>query len=89
MRAHSCRAAKLAALIILVFVFLPVTPSFAATSEINGADTAWMIVATGLVLMMTIPRFDQSQSRLLVKVRLAMTNLQEGPLMTGNQFKGV
>jgi len=39
--------------------------------------------------MMTIPRFDQSQSRLLVKVRLAMTNLQEGPLMTGNQFKGV
>ncbi len=30
------------------------TPAFAASS-INAADTAWMIVATGIVLMMTIP----------------------------------
>src|SRR5215472_6122309 len=31
------------------------TPAFAGTSEVNAADTAWMIVATGLVLMMSIP----------------------------------
>jgi ammonium transporter, Amt family len=31
------------------------TPAFAETSTINAADTAWMIVATALVLMMTIP----------------------------------
>jgi Amt family ammonium transporter len=33
------------------------TPALAqeATSKINGADTAWMISATALVLMMTIP----------------------------------
>jgi Amt family ammonium transporter len=32
------------------------TPAAAAeTAKIDGADTAWMIVATGIVLMMTIP----------------------------------
>jgi Amt family ammonium transporter len=31
------------------------TPAFAQTEKINAADTAWMIGATGLVLMMTIP----------------------------------
>src|SRR3954462_11551870 len=31
------------------------TPAFAETSTINPGDTAWMIVATALVLMMTIP----------------------------------
>ena len=31
------------------------TPAFAQTAKIDGADTAWMIGATGLVLMMTIP----------------------------------
>jgi ammonium transporter, Amt family len=31
------------------------TPAYAETSTINPADTAWMIVATALVLMMTIP----------------------------------
>ena len=31
------------------------TPAFADTPAINAADTAWMIVATALVLMMTIP----------------------------------
>ncbi|HEY1311952.1 MAG TPA: ammonium transporter [Pseudolabrys sp.] len=30
-------------------------PAFAETGKIDGADTAWMIGATGLVLMMTIP----------------------------------
>jgi Amt family ammonium transporter len=31
------------------------TPAFAQSAKIDGADTAWMIGATGLVLMMTIP----------------------------------
>jgi Amt family ammonium transporter len=34
---------------------LAATPAFAETAKIDGADTAWMIGATGLVLMMTIP----------------------------------
>ena len=38
---------------------LAASPAFAQTaqqaSKIDGADTAWMIAATGLVLMMTIP----------------------------------
>src|SRR5256885_7909167 len=38
-----------------LFLSAPTTPAFAETSTINAADTAWMIVATALVLMMTIP----------------------------------
>ena len=34
---------------------LSASPAFAQTAKIDGADTAWMIGATGLVLMMTIP----------------------------------
>jgi len=34
---------------------LAASPAFAETAKIDGADTAWMIGATGLVLMMTIP----------------------------------
>jgi ammonium transporter, Amt family len=30
-------------------------PAFAQSSTVSAADTAWMIVATALVLMMTIP----------------------------------
>ena len=32
-----------------------VTPALAQAGKIDGADTAWMISATGLVLLMTIP----------------------------------
>jgi ammonium transporter, Amt family len=32
-----------------------VTPALAQAPKIDAADTAWMIVATGIVLMMTIP----------------------------------
>jgi Amt family ammonium transporter len=53
--AFSCRAAKLAARLILVSTISFATPAFAGTAEISPADTAWMIVATALVLMMTIP----------------------------------
>src|SRR6266542_961271 len=31
------------------------TPACAQPAKIDGADTAWMMVATGIVLMMTIP----------------------------------
>jgi len=34
---------------------LAASPAFAQTAKIDAADTAWMIGATGLVLMMTIP----------------------------------
>ena len=53
MGALSCRAAKLAAPVLVVFS--AAQPAFAANTEISAADTAWMIVATALVLMMTIP----------------------------------
>ncbi|MBI5322680.1 ammonium transporter [Bradyrhizobium sp.] len=41
----------------LTFVgsFASTTPALADTSTINAADTAWMITATALVLMMTVP----------------------------------
>lgn len=51
MGAHSRGVRRLA----LVGFFAATTPAFAETSTINAADTAWMIVATALVLMMTIP----------------------------------
>src|SRR5687767_6896093 len=55
MGAPAYRAAGNAALITLAASSLA-TPAVAAeTSTINAADTAWMIVATALVLMMTIP----------------------------------
>jgi ammonium transporter, Amt family len=50
-RAHS----RLAATAIAAVALLAVSPAFAQTGKIDGADTAWMIGATGLVLMMTIP----------------------------------
>jgi Amt family ammonium transporter len=76
MSAHSCRAAKLAAPITLVSVALLATPSFAATSEINAADTAWMIVATALVLMMTIPALALFYSGMVRKKNVLATMAQ-------------
>jgi ammonium transporter, Amt family len=57
MGAPSCRPARLAAPILLAAIFGFATPALALAQApgINGADTAWMIVATALVLMMTIP----------------------------------
>src|SRR5947209_11490171 len=51
MGAHSRAVRRLA----FVGFFVNATPAFADTSTISAADTAWMIVATALVLMMTIP----------------------------------
>ena len=41
--------------IAFVGFFAGATPALADTSTINAADTAWMITATALVLMMSIP----------------------------------
>src|SRR5438477_1522536 len=51
MGAHSRAVGRLT----LVGFIASTTPALADTSTINAADTAWMIVATALVLMMTIP----------------------------------
>jgi len=48
--AHFATAAFVAA-----FTFTVATPALAEPAKIDAADTAWMITATALVLMMTIP----------------------------------
>ncbi len=50
-RAHT----RLAVVTTALATTLTASPAFAQTPKIDGADTAWMIGATGLVLMMTIP----------------------------------
>src|SRR5690349_13102807 len=50
-RAHRGYAVAAAALTAA----LSASPAFAQAAKIDAADTAWMIGATGLVLMMTIP----------------------------------
>lgn len=53
MTSKSCRTAVRA--IIVAFGTATVSPAFAQGNKIDGADTAWMMVATAIVLMMTIP----------------------------------
>ncbi len=72
MGARSYRAAKIAALISLATA----TPAFAETSTINTADTAWMIVATALVLMMTIPGLALFYSGMVRKKNVLATMAQ-------------
>src|SRR5580693_330285 len=74
MGALSCRATTLAAPIGLVtFV---ATPAFAQSPDISGADTAWMIVATALVLMMTIPGLALFYSGMVRKKNVLATMAQ-------------
>ena len=47
-----------------------------ASSEINAADTAWMIVATALVLMMTIPGLALFYSGMVRKKNVLATMAQ-------------
>ena len=75
MGALSCRAAKLAAPVLLA-VFSFVTPAFAANPAISPADTAWMIVATALVLMMTIPGLALFYSGMVRKKNVLATMAQ-------------
>src|ERR1700758_5568413 len=76
MGALSCRAAKLAAPISLVMTLWFATPALAETSEISTADTAWMIVATALVLMMTIPGLALFYSGMVRKKNVLATMAQ-------------
>src|SRR5512144_544639 len=52
------------------------TPALAEASEINTADTAWMIVATALVLMMTIPGLALFYSGMVRKKNVLATMAQ-------------
>src|SRR6201982_1599396 len=89
MRTPSCRASASAALIRarkvsrmclaasgagLAAIFT--TPAFAQDQTINGADTAWMIVATALVLMMTIPGLALFYSGMVRKKNVLATMAQ-------------
>jgi Amt family ammonium transporter len=76
MGALSCRAAGLAAPISFATIFPCATPAFAETPGINAADTAWMIVATALVLMMTIPGLALFYSGLVRKKNVLATMAQ-------------
>src|SRR6195256_3832448 len=76
MGALSYRAASLAALIGLGAVLSFSTPAVAETSTISAADTAWMIVATALVLMMTIPGLALFYSGLVRKKNVLATMAQ-------------
>src|SRR6201747_2570461 len=75
MRAHACRAAASAAPISLA-VILVSTPAFADPSSISAADTAWMIVATAFVLMMTIPGLALFYSGMVRKKNVLATMAQ-------------
>src|SRR5258705_4881590 len=76
MGALSYRAAKLAALVILAASFALTTPAVAETSTISAADTAWMIIATALVLMMTIPGLALFYSGMVRKKNVLATMAQ-------------
>ena len=52
------------------------TPAFAQANTINTADTAWMIVATALVLMMTIPGLALFYSGMVRKKNVLATMAQ-------------
>jgi Amt family ammonium transporter len=52
------------------------TPALAEAGEINTADTAWMIVATALVLMMTIPGLALFYSGMVRKKNVLATMAQ-------------
>jgi len=76
MGALSYRAAAMAALITLAAGSLA-TPALAAeASTISAADTAWMIVATALVLMMTIPGLALFYSGMVRKKNILATMAQ-------------
>src|ERR1700710_111620 len=71
----TCRSARLAAPISFTILSFT-TPAFADTSTINAADTAWMIVATAFVLMMTIPGLALFYSGMVRKKNVLATMAQ-------------
>src|SRR5205823_1506608 len=73
MGAHSRAVRRLA---LVGFFALTTTPALAEPSTINAADTAWMIVATALVLMMTIPGLALFYSGMVRKKNVLATMAQ-------------
>ncbi len=61
---------------ILAAALCASTPAFAQASTINAADTAWMIAATALVLLMTIPGLALFYAGLVRKKNLLATMAQ-------------
>jgi ammonium transporter, Amt family len=65
---------------VAMLMTLAATPAFAqaaaAPPEIDGADTAWMISATGLVLMMSIPGLALFYSGMVRKKNVLATMAQ-------------
>ena len=76
MRAPTGRGLRLAAGTTFTGLLASVTPASAQASEINTADTAWMIVATALVLMMTIPGLALFYSGMVRKKNVLATMAQ-------------
>src|SRR5207302_2582177 len=73
------RAEKTAALSIVAIAVVTIgvaTTAFAEASTINSADTAWMIVATALVLMMTMPGLALFYSGMVRKKNVLATMAQ-------------
>ena len=72
---HAAIKAAAAFPVVAFFVILA-TPAFAEASAISPADTAWMIVATALVLMMTIPGLALFYSGMVRKKNVLATMAQ-------------
>src|SRR3981189_2290522 len=70
-------AAFAAAIVLTATSFISLaTPALADSSAINAADTAWMISATALVLMMTIPGRARFYSGMVRKKNVLATMAQ-------------
>jgi len=76
MGAPTGRGPRLAAASIFTGCLACATPAFAEATAINTADTAWMIVATALVLMMTIPGLALFYSGMVRKKNVLATMAQ-------------
>src|ERR1700754_4059069 len=74
MGTRASRAAAWAALTALGTIVA--TPALAQAQAVNGADTAWMIVATAFVLMMTIPGLALFYSGMVRKKNVLATMAQ-------------
>jgi Amt family ammonium transporter len=72
----SRRMLRFATPAVLAASLAAASPAFAAGDSINPADTAWMIVATALVLMMTIPGLALFYSGMVRKKNVLATMAQ-------------
>jgi Amt family ammonium transporter len=76
MGAPTGRGPRLAAGTTFTGCLASASPAWAGASEISTADTAWMIVATALVLMMTIPGLALFYSGMVRKKNVLATMAQ-------------